>query len=87
MKKIWIFASNLDTEEEMLENSQLKYHAKKVIATIDRIVLSLTSSISEADQSDLKRLGKSHYHYGIKKEHFKVDILPFNCVINYIIYS
>lgn len=72
MKKIWIFASNLETEEEMLENSQVQYHAKKVIATINRIVLSLTSSISETDQSDLVRLGKSHYHYGIQKEHFKV---------------
>lgn len=43
----------------MLENSQVKYHAKKVIDTIDRIVVSLTlSPLSETDHSDLVRLGK-----------------------------
>ena len=31
IKSKWIFAANLETLEEMLSNSQLKYHAKKVV--------------------------------------------------------
>ena len=45
----------------MIENSQVKYHAEKVIATIEKIVVSLTSSpISETDSLSLIHLGKSN---------------------------
>jgi hypothetical protein len=42
----------------MMENSQVRYHANKVISTIEKIVVSLTSSpICESDSKALIRLG------------------------------
>lgn len=74
IKYLWIFASNLETEEEMLQNSELKYHAKKVTNTLTRIINFLTSpTASSSDQVDLIRLGKRHFHYGLKKEYFIVS--------------
>ena len=62
----------------MLQNAQLKYHADKVISTLEKIILlSDSSTISENDKERLVKLGKSHYHYGLKKEYFKVIILVF----------
>ncbi len=43
IKYLWIFASNLETEEEMLKNSQFCYHAKKLGDSINTVVLALTS--------------------------------------------
>ena len=43
IKYLWIFASNLETEEEMLRNSQFCYHAKKLGDSINTVVLALTS--------------------------------------------
>ena len=76
IKNKWIFASNLETEEEMLENSQIRYHAKKVIEVLSRIIIQIIES-SRAEKNknesvayDLFKLGKSHHHYGVERAHF-----------------
>jgi hypothetical protein len=64
----------------MLNNAQLKYHAEKVINTLEKIILlSDSSAISEKDKERLITLGKNHYHYGLKKEYFKVN---FSKILN-----
>ncbi len=74
IKNLWIFANNLETKEEMLNNSQLNYHANKIIFTLEKIILlSDSSAISVKDKEHLVTLGKNHYHYGLKKEYFKVN--------------
>lgn len=75
IKYLWIFASNLETEEDMRQNSEIIYHAKRMITAIDRLILFLKAdpmSVSYPDQINLIQMGKRHYHYGLRKEYFKV---------------
>lgn len=46
IKYLWIFASNLETDEEMWQNSELKYHARKVVNTVAKILTALISGIA-----------------------------------------
>ena len=69
----------------MFENTMIRHHAKLVIDYLDKIVILLTtssSSISGEDKDKLIDLGKRHYHFGLKKEHFKVifDLILYNFV-------
>jgi hypothetical protein len=79
IKDRWIFATNLVTEEEMLNNSQVKYHAKKIGDVLARIVNIAASSQGvdfdkdKLDQIDLIKLGRSHFHYGVARENFSVS--------------
>jgi len=76
IKYLWIFASNLETEEEMLNNSELRYHAKKVITILAKILVSLVDE--NAEKVDLVRLGRRHHGYGLLKDHFKVKKIRIN---------
>ena len=38
IKYLWIFASNLETEEKMRNNSEIIYHAKKMTVTIKKLL-------------------------------------------------
>ena len=70
---MWVFARNLETFAEMIENVMVNLHANQLIKTLDKIVVLLTkSAINEQDKEKLVELGKRHYHVGLKKEHFKV---------------
>lgn len=73
MKNLWIFANNLETEEEMLNNSQLAYHASKVTDTINQLIGSFTSSTSMDNFTHfLIKLGAKHFYYGLSRKHFSV---------------
>ena len=73
IKKMFGFANSLELVSDILENTMVSVHASQVIRTLDKIILSLTkSSISEHDKKKLVELGKLHYHFGLKKEYFKV---------------
>ncbi len=51
MKKLWVFATNLETFEDMITNTMVHYHAYQVIKILDKIVILLTtSSINEKDK-------------------------------------
>ena len=75
VKAKWIFAANLETEEEMLKNSQVKYHANKVINVLDGLIVKI-ENVSDLKSGELCtnliRLGESHYHYNVGREHFPV---------------
>ena len=51
-------------------------HANQMITTLDQIITSMTknASINEQDVNNLIELGKQHYYFGLKKDHFKVKI-------------
>lgn len=76
IKNKWIFATNLETEAEMVSNSQLRYHAKKIIDVLEKIVDKLINCSDienfSVDEFDLIRLGRNHFHYGVKRENFFV---------------
>ncbi len=76
IKHKWIFAANLETEAEMLANSQIKYHAKKIMDVFDKLINTILSQ-SSLDKNALERLGRSHFHYGVKTEDFKVKLFIF----------
>lgn len=71
IKYKWIFAANLETEEEMLANSQIRYHSKKIMEVFSQIIYIVIHRES-LDQLGLERLGRSHFHYGVKPTDFKV---------------
>ncbi len=77
IKYLWIFASNLETEEEMLKNSQFCYHAKKLGDSLNNVVTALTSPSETVDFSgiiDLFKLGRHHCKYGVKEPYYTVRI-------------
>ena len=82
---MFLFASNLKLVADMIENKMVHFHANEVIKTLDKIVILLTkSTISEQDKNKLVELGKQHYHFGLKKEYFKVCLyIFFNCLLLY----
>lgn len=89
IKSKWIFATNLETEAEMLSNSQVRYHARKIIDVISRIVDKAihTPNIQELsiDEFNLIKLGRSHFHYGVRREHFVVKLIKLNLIDFYLI--
>ena len=72
---MFVFAANLKLKEDIIKNTMVIHHANQVIIILDKIVNLLTKSlISEQDKFKLIELGKQHYHFGLKKEHFKVSL-------------
>lgn len=71
IKYKWIFAANLETEAEMLTNSQIKYHSKKIMEVFGQI-MEVVVSRGSFENLGLIRLGRSHFHYGVKPSDFKV---------------
>ena len=71
MKSKWIFAFGLNTEEEIRKNSQLSYHAKKIIEVFDYIIESI-EKINMYDFKEITTLGKTHYGYGVRAQDFVV---------------
>lgn len=77
IKNKWIFATNLETEAEMISNSQVRYHAKKILDIMTKIINKLLSNPNEfsIEDFDLTRLGRNHFHYGVIRDHFYVNAL------------
>jgi len=77
IKGKWIFASNLETETEMRQNSQVKYHSKKVVDVLI-LLLSKLKSVEDFKNEDINlklyKLGESHYHYNVSTDHFSVCV-------------
>ena len=69
---MFVFASSLSLAD-LMTNKMLHNHANQVIKTIDKIIISMIRSpISDQEKQKLLNLGKLHYHFGLKQEHFKV---------------
>ena len=85
IKYLWIFASNLETEAEMLKNSQFCYHAKRLGDSLDMVINALTASTQVVDFSkhiDVFRLGKRHWHYGVQSSYYEVYLKRFQKIHN-----
>jgi hypothetical protein len=76
LKKLWVSGSDLERLTDMMENTMIHLHANQMITTLDQIITSMTknASINEQDVNNLIELGKQHYYFGLKKDHFKVKI-------------
>lgn len=72
LKEKWIFAIGLTTEEEMRQNSQVNYHAKKIISLLNSLINEELARINTADLKKLVQLGKNHFGYGVAPEDFEV---------------
>ncbi len=68
----WIFAVDLNTEEDMRNNSQLTYHAHQIIRLFSEIIRRLNTS-NPYDLKELIKLGTSHHGYGVEPYDFEVS--------------
>ena len=77
IKKLFGFLSSLElanNNNNMIENTYVRYHASQVIKKLTQIIILLTKSYSlnEEEKDELIDLGERHYHFGIKMEYFLV---------------
>ena len=56
----------------MINNSQIKYHSKKIMEVFGRI-LDVVFTKGSFEGMGLERLGRSHFHYGVVPSDFKVE--------------
>jgi hypothetical protein len=79
LKTKWIFASNLENEDEMRSNSQLKYHAKNIInilgPVIEKIIGATSIESINLDECGLVTLGTKHFHFDVFRNDFQVMIV------------
>ena len=80
IKHVWIFSTRLETEEEIRNDSQVRYHSKKLVNTFDKIIKDLETDFIKHKEF-LVNLGTKHYHYDLKYEYFKV----INCIFIYML--
>jgi hypothetical protein len=71
IKNKWIFAHGLNTEQEIRQNSQLTYHASKIIELFDKVIENIIS-INKSEFNDIIKLGRNHYGYGVRAQDFIV---------------
>ena len=76
IKHVWIFAQNLTTDEEIRNDSQVRYHSSRLLNALDKIINQLDADISK-NQEFLIDLGVKHFHYDVKYEYFKVILILF----------
>ena len=55
----------------MRKDSQVQYHARKLIKTFEKIINDLDHELS-SHKEFLIKLGKNHFHYDVKYDYFKV---------------
>jgi hypothetical protein len=85
---MFLFASSLELADDMMQNKMVRLHANQVLNILDKIVILLTKSlISEQDKITLFELGKDHYHFGLKKEHFQVFSIIINIELSNFIHN
>ena len=85
IKNLFGFASSLESIDDILENTQVRYHGNLMINTMDKIVILLTElSLSKQDKHQLISLGQQHYHFGLKTDYFTVLYLIIIIIIIYI---
>jgi hypothetical protein len=76
IKDKWIFAANLETEEEMRENSQLKYHAKNIVkvfgSVVEKVINAPSPESINIDECGLVTLGTKHFHFDVSRPNFEV---------------
>lgn len=72
IKHKWIFAKDLNNEQEIRKNPQLIYHACKIMEVIDKVINKYTAD-SVNDFKELMHLGKNHHYYGVRPSDFEVN--------------
>ncbi|CAF1202269.1 unnamed protein product [Rotaria sp. Silwood1] len=80
LRKLWIFAANLDMEHEIRSNAQIRYHAAKIMYTLNEII----NNIEDYDKRRkiLENLGKSHFIYDVKPSDFQAAKLTMESVLS-----
>lgn len=70
LRKLWIFASNLEKEQEIRSNPQTRYHAAKIMYTLNEIITNIEDY--DKRRNLLQSLGKIHVTYDVKPSDFQV---------------
>lgn len=70
LRKKWIFAANLELEDEIRANSQARYHAAKIMYTLNEIIHNIEDGAKR--RGILESLGKIHCTYEVEPADFQV---------------
>ncbi|CAF1125808.1 unnamed protein product [Brachionus calyciflorus] len=70
IKHKWIFAKDLNTEEEIRKNLQTIYHAAKIMEMFNKLV-NLYDLHKPNDFKEITHLGKNHFDYGVRPSDFE----------------
>lgn len=73
IKHKWIFAKDLNGEDEIRQNPQLVYHATKIMEIMDKVINAYNYDCMN-DFKDVMHLGKNHYDYGVRPSDFEVSV-------------
>ena len=85
LKPLWRFARNLDTSEQMNNNQAIKAHGEKLFNAIDMAVNSLDDLNTLVPI--LIQLGYSHFSWGVKEQHFAVNIFNIHFCLTLIYHN
>ncbi|CAF3348625.1 unnamed protein product [Rotaria socialis] len=69
LRKLWIFAANLDIEHDIRSNAQTRYHAAKIMYTLNEIISHVEDYGKR--RNILESLGKTHFAYDVKPSDFQ----------------
>ncbi|CAF1486193.1 unnamed protein product [Didymodactylos carnosus] len=79
LKPLWIFAAKLETESEIRSNPQVRYHAAKIMHTLNEIILNIE------DMAKRKRLlvalGRIHFNYEVQPCYFEFASVAMDSVL------
>lgn len=71
LREKWIFARDLQTEDEIRSNPQVKYHATKIAQLLSKFIVEI-NTFNAQELTDVAHLGRNHHSYGVKREDFQV---------------
>ncbi|RNA03246.1 non-symbiotic hemoglobin 2 [Brachionus plicatilis] len=71
-KHLWWFLKDVNTEENLRNNSQVLVHGQKMFDAIDKSIYSLEDINSCCFA--LINLGRIHFKIGVREEHFKLTL-------------
>ncbi|CAF4042995.1 unnamed protein product [Rotaria magnacalcarata] len=83
LRKLWIFAANLEIEHDIRSNAQARYHATKIMYTLNEIITNVEDYGKR--RNILESLGKTHFAYDVKPSDFQAAESTMAYVLNSIL--
>jgi hypothetical protein len=73
-KKKWTYATYLSTEEQIMQDPQVRFHGQKMTDIFAEVINTIDHNMIFCVPM-LQQLGRSHFHLGARKKHYIVTFL------------